>query len=230
MAKCHRDKIPRNVERQLWGEAGGHCANPDCRTFLVISAPSGRAVSIGEMAHVIAWSPAGPRGEERGLDERVDRAENLLLLCPACHKMVDDVSEDFPANMLVGWRDSRRSAIRLVAGAPRLPSRAEVVAAIGPLLRANRAVHAQYGPESEAARDPLSDAATTWRREAIRVIIPNNRRILEIAATNDDCLDTDDRDVVARFKVHAEAFEYNQVGGSDPNAPTFPRAMTRFET
>ncbi len=44
----------------LWGGAANRCAFPDCKIEL---APSGSVNTIGEMAHIIAESPNGPRGE-----------------------------------------------------------------------------------------------------------------------------------------------------------------------
>lgn len=118
--------------------------------------------------------------------------------------------------------------VRQVAASPRFSTRTELGAEIRRLLLANRAIHQQYGPESRAASDPLSTAAATWRREALRVILPNNRRIIEITEANDDLLDPLDREVLARFKVHADGFAYNQVSGNkDPSVPMFPSEMSR---
>jgi hypothetical protein len=229
VAKCHRDSIPRNVERELWGSSGGHCSNPECRGSLVIFTPKGRAIAIGELAHVIAWSPDGPRGVARDLGLDLDRAENLILLCPTCHKLADDAPDDFPVDTLTSWRDSRASAVRQTAGLSRYETREELVAAIRPLLEENGSVHREYGPESKAAEDPLSTAADTWHRESLGVILPNNSRILEIAAANESLLTQADRDALVRFRVHAVAFSYNQLSGDkDPSAPTFPEEMDRF--
>lgn len=228
MAKCQRSSVPRNVERELWGRSGGYCSNPDCRADLIIATPSGRSVAIGELAHVIAWSPDGPRGAERGLTEDVDRVENFVLLCPTCHTVADDAHEDFSVELLIEWRTSRASVVRQVASSPRYTSRAELGAAIYRLLLENGTIHREYGPESVRAQDGFSGAANTWRREAQRVILLNNRRITEIAAANDDLLDVVDLDVIARFKVHADGFAYNQISGDkDPSVPVFPEEMTR---
>jgi hypothetical protein len=232
MARCLRESIPRNVERELWGRSGGYCSNPACRADLIVHTPSGRAIGIGELAHVIAWSPDGPRGAERGLDETPDRVENLVLMCPTCHKVADDAPADFPVELLIGWRETRASVVRQVAASPRFSSRAELAGEVRGLLAANGAIHQQYGPESQAARDPLSTAAQTWRREALRIILPNNRRIIEITEANDALLDSADREALARFKVHADGFAYNQISGDkDPAVPTFPVVMSqRFES
>jgi hypothetical protein len=63
------------------------------------------------------------------------------------------------------------------------------------------------------------------------VILPNNRRILELAQANSGLLDRGDRFALAEFKVHNDAFTYNMLSGDkDENAPVFPIAMAeRFE-
>jgi hypothetical protein len=180
------------------------------------------------MAHVIAWSPDGPRGTgNRQLDMSVDAAENLVLLCPNCHTTVDLAPGDFPVETLIQWREERTALIRQVAAVPKFESRAELVAAISALLLENETIHRTYGPESDLASDPLSTGAATWRREAARVILPNNRRILELAEANSDLLVFADRAAVAEFRVHNDAFTFNQVSGEkDENAPMFPEMMT----
>ena len=71
--------------KKLWGLSGGRCAFPgcncDCLPFLDERDPT----VIGEMAHVIAKSPTGPRGGGVGGD---DTYENLVLLCPTHHTLV----------------------------------------------------------------------------------------------------------------------------------------------
>lgn len=234
MAKCHRGHIPRNVERDLWGRSGGYCSNPDCRASLIVETASGGAVSIGELAHVIAWSPRGPRPALDGqtLSCSVDSVRNLILLCPTCHAIADAAPQDFPVAQLISWRESRSSLIRRVAATPRFSDREELVGEIAPLLAANRAIHQMYGPESPASANPISTAASTWRREAIRVVLPNNRRIRELADANRALLDAEDREAIAAFAVHSDAFSYNQLSGAkDENAPLFPQAMSdRFES
>ena len=157
----------------------------------------------------------------------MDRVENLVLLCPTCHAIADAAPEDFPVEQLTEWRENRTSRVRQVAAVPRFSSREELAAEIRRLLTANRAIHQTYGPESPASADPISTAADTWRREAIRIVLPNNRRIRELAEANDGLLNAEDREVIAAFAVHSDAFSYNQVSGAkDENAPLFPPAMS----
>lgn len=58
-----------------------------------------RDVVIGEMAHVIAHSPDGPRGLQGQSGD--NSYENLILLCLKDHKIVDKQPHLYPAEMLL---------------------------------------------------------------------------------------------------------------------------------
>lgn len=62
--------------KMLWGRAGGRCS---------ICHREGGA----EIAHIVARSPDGPRGDDPLPLEQRDLYENLILLCPNDHSTVD---------------------------------------------------------------------------------------------------------------------------------------------
>jgi HNH endonuclease len=68
----------------LWGRSGNRCAI--CKMEL---SPTGDKYTLGEMAHIVARSFDGPRGDkDLPLDER-DNYSNLILLCPNHHSEID---------------------------------------------------------------------------------------------------------------------------------------------
>jgi hypothetical protein len=72
----------------LWGRAGNTCAI--CKSRLTADAQGGdRDVVFGEEAHIVSEEPNGPRYRPMPKKE-VDSYANLLLLCPAHHKIVDE--------------------------------------------------------------------------------------------------------------------------------------------
>jgi len=81
-----------NEVRILWGRSGNRCAYPKCRVEM---APDGSKTTIGEIAHIIAKSPDGPRGGSPLTIEERDEYENLILLCPTHHKIIDDNDGDW---------------------------------------------------------------------------------------------------------------------------------------
>src|SRR6056297_2901770 len=86
----------------LWGRAAGICSNPECRKKLTATGVDGQSFLTGEMAHQIAQSPDGPRGAEDGGDDTYD---NLILLCPTCHRTIDKAPEGtYPVELLQQWK------------------------------------------------------------------------------------------------------------------------------
>jgi hypothetical protein len=212
----------------LFARSGGFCANPTCRADLFPMQPKGKVASLGELAHVIAQSDAGPRADPSVPRSARDAYENILLLCPTCHRMVDkmDLNDIYDAELLREWKRDQERRIAQAVDVPRFESRDELVREIDRLLRENRAWFDHYGPSSPAASDPLSEASRVWLREVRRVLIPNNWRIVRLLEVHWDLLSTDERALAAKYKVHAEAFAQNHLSGErDPNAPRFPEEM-----
>jgi len=66
-------------------------------------------VVIGEMAHIIAKSPTGPRGDRnRAQDNSYD---NLILLCSIDHKKVDSRPSDYPTDYLKSVKEQHEKDI-----------------------------------------------------------------------------------------------------------------------
>jgi 5-methylcytosine-specific restriction endonuclease McrA len=92
----------------LWGRAAGICSNPDCRQDLTVILEQKGSYNIGEMAHVIARKPGGPRGKAGG---GADDYANLILLCPTCHTRIDKAPEgEYPEPMLHEWKQEHENS------------------------------------------------------------------------------------------------------------------------
>jgi hypothetical protein len=145
----------------LWGRSAGMCSRPGCGADLT-SLPEGRsAYTVGEMAHVIARSAKGPRGDSRGGD---DTYANLILLCPTDHRHIDKAPEgEFPPDVLYGWKAAHERRIRALGTERKFESAAELAKAVRSLLMKNYSVWNNFGPQSEVAmRDPGSNAHMVW--------------------------------------------------------------------
>jgi hypothetical protein len=64
-------------------------------------APDGSATTVGEIAHIVAKSLDGPRGSDPLPVDQRDDYNNLVLLCPTHHKIVDDNVVDWPIERLI---------------------------------------------------------------------------------------------------------------------------------
>lgn len=81
----------------LWGRSGSLCAI--CSVPLIVAgSKESRAAIIGEEAHIVGRSPAGPRGDAADRDRW--SYENFILLCPSDHSTVDAQPEIYPAKRL----------------------------------------------------------------------------------------------------------------------------------
>src|SRR5271170_236146 len=102
MTKCllrrGRAQIPAKESHILWALCAGRCAFPGCDNKCIDSFENSGSILLGEMAHVLAVSPAGPRAK-KGTGRDLNRYENLVLLCPYHHAMVDKAPLDFPSSL-----------------------------------------------------------------------------------------------------------------------------------
>ncbi len=205
----------------LWGRAGGMCSRPGCGIDLT-SLPEGRdAYTVGEMAHVIARSATGPRGDGKGGDNTY---ANLVLLCPTDHRHVDKAPEgEFSAEVLLGWKEAHERRVRSLGSERRFDSVANLSKAVRLLLSKNYAIWKAFGPMSDAATaDPGSNAFAIWELRRADTIVPNNRTIMNLVEANEGLLDDEQVKAFADFRVHADAYEAH-VNTPIDAYPTFPK-------
>lgn len=199
---------------------------PECNRDLFVLFEDGSITSVEELAHVIAQSDKGPRGDKALEVNQRDEYANLLVLCPGCHSEIDKASKQFPADLLLTWKSDHEANIASCFKVPKLASREELSKAIDSLLLQNKAIFDQYGPFSADRDNPLSDAKAAWDRGVRETIVPNNRRVAELLIKNDDLLTKDERMVLAQFRVHKDGLEYNHLSGDKSSAaPPFPQGM-----
>lgn len=86
--------ITSRTRKLLWGRSGDCCAI--CRRPLSErSATTGRRVVVGEECHIVSRKPDGPRGS-CPLPPDCDGYDNLILLCPIDHKIIDELEAEYP--------------------------------------------------------------------------------------------------------------------------------------
>jgi hypothetical protein len=85
----------------VWTKAGGRCSSPDCRQQLIANARDGDSSLLGELAHIVAQRPDGPRGRKSPPGGDIDGPGNLVLLCPTHHTEVDSNEGKYTVERLV---------------------------------------------------------------------------------------------------------------------------------
>ena|GEM_PF-500388 len=217
-----RNPISKDVERQLFAMSGGHCQR--CHRSLFVDVGE-RSVSVGEMAHIIASSVSGPRGTKVERNSSRESFENLIMLCPTCHTIVDKAPLEYPITLLMSWKKDHESSIQELFSVIRRASRPEVRRDIEKYLLENRAIWSLYGPESEGASDPLSEKVYSWRRKVLEVVIPNNRAMLLVIDKNRHLLELQETIVAEHLRQHIDDFEARHLHGIiDGESLRFPLA------
>ena len=97
------------------------------------------------MAHVFAAADDGPRANAELTAAERGRYENLILLCPTCHTIIDKAPVEYPDAMILRWKRKHGERIAALSGAVEFPSRIQARDAIEPALAENRLVFEKYG-------------------------------------------------------------------------------------
>lgn len=86
-----RTTIPSRTQQQVWLRAGGRCEYPGCNEPLWQDSLTLRAMNRAYLAHIVADSPDGPRGDPVLSEQLKADPGNIMLLCDAHHRLVDKV-------------------------------------------------------------------------------------------------------------------------------------------
>lgn len=216
-----RRPIPAKESHLLWAKSAGHCAYHSCTNRCVDSFKETGHVLLGEMAHLIAHSEGGPRASyaERS---RLERYENLILLCPYHHTLVDKAPMDFPPEQLIKWKARLEWHVAEAFDVPEIKTKQDLYKYAYELLNANRLIHDNFGPSSVLARKtPLSNMHGFWDAKKTEHIIPNNTLIVAAFNRYRNLVPEDELATFRRFESHALAFAASAVDTLD-SVPTFP--------
>ena len=108
-----RRNYSRSTQRILDIQSLNQCAYPGCTNTLVEpSAGESGPIVIGHICHIYAISPDGPRGKEGITEEELNSPENLILLCPTHHAVVDGQPQFYTAEMLRQWKREHEAKVK----------------------------------------------------------------------------------------------------------------------
>lgn len=223
---CSKGRIkPTNVTKlRLFADSGGYCANPSCLSEIFVDESSG-AIHVGEIAHVIGAGDHGPRSNDELTPEERAEYENLILLCPRCHTIIDKAESDYPVDLILEWKRRHRAAIADAFGARTYESRAEARAAVLPYFEENLYIFNTYGPLTDERFNPESEMPAQWLRKIRTKIIPNNRKILMLAEANACFLLDEERALLHAFSQHVDDFEAKHLARAEQNGSQFPEGF-----
>ena len=96
----------------LCANSAGRCEFDGCNKYIFYDNITARKLNASNVAHIVAASPDGPRGDKTRSYLLSDKLENLMLLCPQHHKMIDDYVEDYPEELLLEMKKKHEDSIR----------------------------------------------------------------------------------------------------------------------
>lgn len=85
------------TQKHIWGLFAGRCAI--CRNHLVHVEGVANTL-LGEVAHIVGEKPGAARGDHPMSMDNRSHADNLMLLCQADHKIIDDNPDLYPIERL----------------------------------------------------------------------------------------------------------------------------------
>lgn len=222
-----RKRIPTETKLRLFSAAAGHCQRSVCLQPLFPTEMGGDK-HIAEMAHVIPHGEMGPRHEERPAGEfDSDSFENLILLCPTCHTIIDKDPDSFSRNTLLGWKSNHLAALANKQGIRVYDERSQVRGALASAMAENNAIWDEWAPcdglRSEC--DPESEADKTWTQRMRGVILPNHFRIQAIINANLHHMTEGERYTFARYQEHVRGLSERHVCGISGGATRYPTDM-----
>lgn len=111
-----KSSIPDKIQIALWAKAGGRCEYRGCNEDLTGDLIAGREDGkFGFIAHIVADSAGGPRGDVTRSPVLAKDLNNLMLLCAKHHKGVDvDFLADHPEDVLLEMKAEHEDRIAIV--------------------------------------------------------------------------------------------------------------------
>lgn len=103
----------------LCARAGGRCEFQGCNRVLFRDEITHNTFNNTNVAHIVASSPNGPRGDVIRSHQLANKIDNLMLVCLEHHKMIDnkELVELYPEDVLLKMKHDHESRMELVGDA-----------------------------------------------------------------------------------------------------------------
>ena len=95
----------------LFAKAAGRCQFEGCNKSVLYDDLTMKEYNKSNVAHIIASSPRGARGDDIRSHQLSDKLCNLMLMCPEHHKQIDTFVDDFPEDKLLEMKRKHETAI-----------------------------------------------------------------------------------------------------------------------
>ena len=114
-----RPRIPAAVRYELWARAAGRCEFRGCNKLLYKDSLTQKQSNLATIAHIVAWTPSGPRGDEQRSAKLATDIGNLMLCCKKHGDMIDKKSlvDEYPEELLIEFKKEHEKRVRMLTEA-----------------------------------------------------------------------------------------------------------------
>lgn len=112
--KKKRPQIPRSVQLKLWVLSAGRCQFRGCNKPLWKDGLTLQEANYSNIGHIVSWTETGPRGDNRKSSKLATDFKNLMLVCSAHNKTIDDkkLVDKYPVKLLTEFKKEHEDRIR----------------------------------------------------------------------------------------------------------------------
>ena len=95
-------RVSSSVKQKMLQEFGNKCPFPGCEI------PLGEN-GIAELAFIRDFQPNGPRYDPKWSQDKLFSPENLVVLCPTHHAVIDRNPDQYSVDEIMGWKASNKN-------------------------------------------------------------------------------------------------------------------------
>ena len=196
----------------LWSNAAGICSFTGCNEKLSVEEAAEVApYTLGEMAHIKGNRFGSNRYDARQSIGERDSYNNLILLCPTHHTMIDKAENEaeYSVELLHRMKVNHESFIANRLAVEKFENADQLKDKLAIYMSENRQAWEQYGPMSDnARRNPHNDQIyAIWTSERLSTIVPNNRVIVKFLQENRELFTRLEQRLVSKYIQHVESYE-----------------------
>lgn len=100
--------VDETTRRKVLSASGNQCAHPHCEELIL---DLEHQTIIGQICHIKGSKPKAPRYDLTQSKLERDHYDNLIVLCPKHHKIIDDNPEQYPFELLLDWKQSHEHRV-----------------------------------------------------------------------------------------------------------------------
>ena len=110
-----RPNIPDKTQTRLWLQAGGRCQYEGCNEPLWRDDLTMADMNGAYVAHIVAATPNGPRGDATLSPKLAIEISNLMLMCDKHHRLIDrEQVAEHPVDRLTAMKKAHEARIELL--------------------------------------------------------------------------------------------------------------------